>query len=198
MHRFLLGAQSGQTIDHIDGNRLNNTRANLRRVTPKQNQQNRKVTTQSASGYKGVTAAQGRWLARIYVDGRQIHLGYHDSAIDAATIYDHAARRFFGPYARVNLPQLHDMGFHLNRLDQILAGTQPKRKRQPGPQLPKARSAYTGVYWERGRWRASIKHHGRKQHLGYYLDEVLAARAYDQAAVARNGERAILNFPTDR
>lgn len=197
MHRFLLGAQPGQTVDHIDGNRLNNTRANLRLVTPIQNQQNRKITTRSRSGFKGVTASGSRWLARIHVDGRQIHLGYHDTAQQAALTYDHAARRFFGRYARVNLPDMPEMGAYRTRLDHILAGTQPKRKRQPGPQVPKACSRYTGVYWDRGRWRASIRVQGKKCHLGYFLDEVQVARAYDAAAVARDGERALLNFPGD-
>jgi hypothetical protein len=42
MHRVIMGAQPGQLVDHIDGNRLNNTRDNLRIVTHSQNNWNRK------------------------------------------------------------------------------------------------------------------------------------------------------------
>jgi hypothetical protein len=43
LHRYLLDAQPDQFVDHMDGDRLNNTRANLRLVTRAQNQWNRKV-----------------------------------------------------------------------------------------------------------------------------------------------------------
>ena len=50
-------------------------RANLRLVTARQNQQNRKRNANSKSGYKGVTAFRDRWQARIRVSGKEELLG---------------------------------------------------------------------------------------------------------------------------
>jgi hypothetical protein len=195
MHRVLTDALPGQIVDHINGDKLDNRRANLRLVTPAQNQHNRKAPTRSSSGFKGVQARDSRWIARIYVDGRCVHLGFHDDPVTAALVWDHAARRFFGAYARLNFPDQPESAEYSALLDQVLAGTQPKRKRQPKAKVPRQPSRYKVVYWERGCWRASIKVEGKKQHLGYFMDEEAAARAYDMAAVAQFGERAVLNFP---
>jgi hypothetical protein len=103
LHRYLLDAQPDQFVDHMDGDRLNNTRANLRLVTRAQNQWNRKVQ-RNRSGYKGVSwhPGKGKFYARIQVNGRRYSLGYFDTAEEAAQAYDDAARRLFGEYARLN------------------------------------------------------------------------------------------------
>lgn len=103
LHRYLLDAQPGQIVDHIDGNPLNNTRANLRLVTRAQNQWNRKAQ-QNASGYKGVSWHRGhqKYYARIQVHNRRHFLGYFETAEEAAEAYDAAARRLHGEHARDN------------------------------------------------------------------------------------------------
>ncbi|NBC17299.1 MAG: hypothetical protein GVY18_08310 [Bacteroidetes bacterium] len=66
----------------------------------------RKVNTRAChSRFKGVTfhVRSQKWLARIYVDGKAIHLGYHADEVEAAKAYDAAARRIFGNFARPNL-----------------------------------------------------------------------------------------------
>lgn len=107
LHRWLLDAQPGQIVDHIDGNPLNNRRANLRLATRSQNQANRRRNATSRSRYKGVTwhKGRGRWMARIQVDGRRMHLGYFTTPLEAAYMYDAFAQSRFGEYARVNIPQ---------------------------------------------------------------------------------------------
>jgi len=62
-----------------------------------------------------------------------------------------------------------------------------------------ATSRFKGVCWQRhaGKWRAMIKFKGRCISLGYFDDEVEAARAYDRAAVERFGVFARPNFPED-
>jgi hypothetical protein len=59
-------------------------------------------------------------------------------------------------------------------------------------------SQFKGVSWYRrdGRWRAYIKVNGKERHLGYFADELAAARAYDRAAAEHFGEFACLNFPS--
>lgn len=58
-------------------------------------------------------------------------------------------------------------------------------------------SQYKGVYWSRQkrRWHATIAIGRKSRHLGFYVSEVEAAIAYDDAAPEMFGEFACLNFP---
>lgn len=102
LHRMLL--PHATFVDHIDGDKLNNRRANLRACTPKQSARN--TCARGRSGYKGVShfAPTNKWRARIRVDGETHYLGHYASAEDAAHAYDAAARRLHGEYARLNFP----------------------------------------------------------------------------------------------
>jgi HNH endonuclease len=57
-------------------------------------------------------------------------------------------------------------------------------------------SHYKGVTWfkQRQKWRAQIKIEGRNHHLGLFINEDDAAKAYDEAAFQAFGEFAHLNF----
>lgn len=93
-------------VDHVDGNGLNNTKANLRSATGRQNSWNRGLRSDSTTGYKGVRFIEDRnaYSARIQVDGKRLYLGYFKNPIDAAKAYDDAARQYFGEFARPNFP----------------------------------------------------------------------------------------------
>ena len=62
-----------------------------------------------------------------------------------------------------------------------------------------ARSRFKGVSYrgERERFFAQIWHRGEPMYLGYFADEVEAARAYDHKAVELRGEFARVNFPEE-
>ncbi len=103
MHRMIVGASRGQFVDHIDGNGLNNTRANLRLCTKQQNAFNMESKSNSASGYKGVTKHRDcRWQARIMLNGKNLYLGLFPDSCSAAMAYDEAAVKHFGEFARLN------------------------------------------------------------------------------------------------
>lgn len=110
MHRLIMGiCRSGdlRQIDHINGNRLDNRRCNLRICGRKGNAQNKsKQKTASSSQYKGVTktSANDGWVAQIMVDHRNIYLGTYDTPEDAAKVYDHAAVKYFEEFAKTNFP----------------------------------------------------------------------------------------------
>ena len=102
MHRQLLGAKEDVQVDHINGDRLDNRRCNLRIATDHQNRVNKKRYSTNKSGYKGVTKRRGMFCARITVNGVRITLGEFRNPIDAARAYDLAAIQNFGEFARVN------------------------------------------------------------------------------------------------
>lgn len=105
MHRLLLDPPDGVETDHIDGNKLNNQRSNLRGATHQENCRNRSRRADNTSGYKGVTwnkAAQ-KWYAGIWLaDHKHIHLGTFVDPLVAARAYDDAARKHFGEFAKTN------------------------------------------------------------------------------------------------
>lgn len=61
-------------------------------------------------------------------------------------------------------------------------------------------SPFKGVSWFRRDqcWRAYIVSDAKQKHLGYFVDEIEAARAYDKAAREFFGEFALLNFPESK
>src|SRR5690242_14724271 len=70
MHRMLLGFPSF-SIDHIDGDGLNNQRNNLRPATQQQNIRNRDV--KNKTGYKGVwETPRGKFSAVITIDSKRL------------------------------------------------------------------------------------------------------------------------------
>ena len=105
MHRLILKPDPGIQVDHINRNRLDNRRENLRFATRSQNQANKGVQTNNTSDYKGVSWRKGKWEARIQHEGSRLYLGRFESAKDAALAYDVASRQLYGDFAGCNLPE---------------------------------------------------------------------------------------------
>jgi hypothetical protein len=110
MHRAIyqriLGAPipRGLQIDHINRERLDNRRENLRLATRSQNQANKGIQVNNTSRYKGVSHNHGKWEARIQYENRRINLGrYHDPCA-AARMYDAASRLLYQDFAGCNFP----------------------------------------------------------------------------------------------
>lgn len=92
---YIEGRWPEHDIDHIDGNRTNNARANLRDVTRSVNLQNqRRARKRKASGAPlGVVRAGNRWAAQIVVDGALKHLGSFGCPVEAHECYLAAKRK---------------------------------------------------------------------------------------------------------
>ena len=90
-------------IDHINGDKLDNRLENLREATAFQNCHNRSIGVRNKSGRKGVfwNKAENRWQARITVNGTRIFLGSHKDVALAAFIYECAAEKYHGEFARL-------------------------------------------------------------------------------------------------
>lgn len=103
MHREIMGNPVGKEVDHINMNRLDNRRANLRIVTRSQNLLNRNKQKNNTSGFKGVSWKDGRWYVQLGVGKKKnLVLGYFDDIQEAAKAYDIAAKKFYGKVARLN------------------------------------------------------------------------------------------------
>ena len=106
MHRMILCAKSGEEVDHINGNKLDNRRANIRLCNRRQNQINIGLISTNKSGFKGVSwiKRRAKWSANISLNNHSVTLGYFDDAVLAAHAYDKAARENFGQFAYLNFP----------------------------------------------------------------------------------------------
>lgn len=113
MHRIILSRMLNRELspkehcDHIDGNGLNNTRANLRLSVKHGNHKNASKKDKTTSSlYKGVHwyKAMNVWRAKIQCDNISHHLGNFENEIDAAKAYDKAAKQLHGKFAKLNFP----------------------------------------------------------------------------------------------
>ncbi len=107
MHRAIMNPPAGMVVDHIDGNRSDNRRANLRICTQRQNTQNSRPARGCTSRFKGVSyhRAARKWIVLIKSDGKRIYLGLFDDEIEAAKAYDRKAHELFGEFAYLNFPE---------------------------------------------------------------------------------------------
>ena len=106
MHRRILGLERGSPlqVDHINGNGLDNRRANLRVCTLAENHRNRRKLRPTSSRYKGVSfhTFGHKWQSAIRCGDKNIHLGCFTDEETAALAYNVAATQLYGPYARLN------------------------------------------------------------------------------------------------
>lgn len=102
---YMHGEFPGQSIDHIDRNRDNNAKNNLRLATQAQNAANSKARSTSKSGVKGVSwcSDTNRWRATITHDGRQKSLGRYVDMDSAISAYQAEAIRLHSSFAFTDL-----------------------------------------------------------------------------------------------
>lgn len=91
-------------VDHIDRNPLNNHVENLRWVTRSENSRNRSIASNNTSKFKGVSfhKRDKKYQASIYHEGTRYHLGYHNTAEDAAKAYDVKAKELDSVHFTLN------------------------------------------------------------------------------------------------
>ncbi len=101
MHRVITNCPSGLEVDHINGDGLDNRRANLRVCNRSQNNANARRRPPKA-GYRGVYRSGKRF--RVMIGKKNLHVGMFDYAHEAAKAYDVAAKEMFGDFAVLNFP----------------------------------------------------------------------------------------------
>lgn len=125
MHNFIMKELG---IDHIDGDGLNNTRANLRKATNTQNQFNKSKRNDNTTGYKNVfyNKNSGKFLAKLQVNRSVISLGeYKDKELAYYAVckkmielhgeYVHNdVLEWVKEYERINESKLDDINRYIN------------------------------------------------------------------------------------
>lgn len=107
LHRLIAGAGPNETVDHINGNPLDNRTVNLRIASRSQNGANRGADRRrlgTSSRHKGVSWRKARniWGAYIHVNGKTRYLGSFADEDEAARAYNRAAVEAWGEFARLN------------------------------------------------------------------------------------------------
>lgn len=103
MHSFItntygIGVNGNLETDHINGNKLDNRRKNLRSCTRSQNIANRTLKRNNKTGYKGVSNSKGGF--QVTIAGS--YVGWFKDKIEAAKAYDSKAKELYGDFAKTN------------------------------------------------------------------------------------------------
>jgi hypothetical protein len=103
LHQFVLN-EFNKEIDHINGNRLDNRKENLRFCDRTLNNANIGLKSNNTSGYKGVrlNRTMKKWFASRTAYKKVYYLGSFKDKIDAAKAYNKKAKELFGDFARIN------------------------------------------------------------------------------------------------
>lgn len=101
MHRIIMQTPKGMETDHIDRDKMNNQRSNLRVCTGTQNKWNRGMLRNNKTGFRGVCFAKksGKWQAGIRMNGKQVYLGQYSTPEEASAVYNRVAKSLRGEYA---------------------------------------------------------------------------------------------------
>lgn len=104
MHRIVferkIGSKipHGYEIDHINRDKLDNRRSNLRLATHSQNAVNYSHGTR-LNEYRGIAKHRNKWTAKIQKDGKKIYIGIFNTPESASHAYEKMATKLFGKFA---------------------------------------------------------------------------------------------------
>lgn len=102
MHRLITNANEKDVVDHINTNRNDNRKINLRKVTSQQNGMNHQIANNNTSGVTGVKLNKKspvpKWVAEITYKGERIYLGYYSDFSEAVKVRKEAEIKYFGEY----------------------------------------------------------------------------------------------------
>lgn len=107
MHRLIMSTPKDLQTDHINGNKLDNRRSNLRICTSSQNRVNIIHPINSTSTFRGVSwnKEKNRWSSQIQVNNKRILIGRFNNERHAAIAYDLWARDIFGEFSLLNFKE---------------------------------------------------------------------------------------------
>lgn len=184
MHRIILKPNDDEEVDHINRNRLDNRKENLRIATRSQNLCNRKKINKeiSHSKYKGVTINKGNFQARVVVNKKKYFDRCFTDEIAAANAYNYYAVIHQGEFAVIN-----DCPF--------------MEKEEWEKFMIRRSSSFKGVHWHRreGKWRASYKDPvtSKTTVFGFFDSEIVAANMYNHMMKEKLPSEKLNNLTKD-
>lgn len=101
LHRLVTNANSNEIVDHINRDKNNNRKSNLRKCTSQQNSYNHSLKINNKTGYSGVALSRNRkrWTANIRINGKRKFLGTFDTKEEAIQARLQAEADWYGEYA---------------------------------------------------------------------------------------------------
>ena len=102
LHSLIMNCPKGFEVDHINGNTLDNRKANLRVCSHSENCKNQPVRKNNSSGFTGVTfnKEKQKWTAQITINKKVTNLGRFNNKEDAILAYKTASELHFGEFRR--------------------------------------------------------------------------------------------------
>lgn len=178
MHRLILDANENQVVDHINRDKLNNTRENLRIVNRCENVHNQKKRTKTQNNYKGANYVKrlNLYQSRCRIYGNDFFLGYYDNEIAAGYAYNKKAKELSDKCV------LNEFDLSENELEELLV----KSLRI----IPTAefKSKEKHVFWNKtaNKWQVSITVNGKNHYLGKYKNEEEAVKVIREFKLSKN------------
>jgi hypothetical protein len=110
MHRVVNHTPNSKITDHINCNRLDNRKENLRNCNFQENGRNVKKY-RGTSKYKGVLWASrnNRWKTTLQAKGNLMFIGYFKNEVHAALAYDLWAKDMYGEFVRTNFAVINHL-----------------------------------------------------------------------------------------
>lgn len=186
LHRYIMSKIHNikdKDIDHINKNKLDNRKFNLRICNKSQNNSNTEHRKINTSGYKGVSFNKTNklWCAKICFNNKHVNIGLFETARLAAIAYDLYSKFLFKEFAVANIiePNKNEVDLVINKITK-----EHKRRR-------KRKSKYYGIEFKskNNTWTVRIN----RKNLGTFNTEIEAAQKADEELL-RIGDNFHLNF----